>query len=379
MEIEPPSDSQRQRESTSNELLSSELSFQVHDPNTWPAVISDALWDKIVKSGLVQSQAPMNKKYPVNKHGRSFKSKYFYSTKPNGKIYKRDWLLYSSKSDSVYCLFCSLFVRNENAFCAIGRGFSDWRNFNRDAKSHESHVKHHTQFKTWLDYSKRLVSNETIDAHQQKLLNKETEHWKEVMKRLISSVQFLAQQSLAFRGHTSTLYDKNNGNFLKLMEMLAKFDPVMTDHLNRVVSTSQTHYLSNRIQNELIECLASAVTKIIINSIKESEYYSIIVDCTSDLSHEEQMAIIIRYVIFDPKENKYKIEERFLSYSVCTDQTGEGITNAICSELKKYNLDLQNLRGQGYDNGANMAGVNIGVKTRMLKENSLALPIVKKK
>lgn len=97
-------------------------------------------------------------------------------------------------------------------------------------------------------------NNQTIDAFQIKMLNKEIDHWKGVMKRIIASVQFLAQQSLAFRGHSEKLYDKNNGNFLKLMEMLAKFDPLMTDHLNRATTTTKRHYLSHRIQNELIEC-----------------------------------------------------------------------------------------------------------------------------
>ncbi|XP_055308375.1 uncharacterized protein LOC129572432 [Sitodiplosis mosellana] len=128
----------------------------------------------------------------------------------------------------------------------------------------------------------RLETNQTIDAHQQRELNKEIDHWKQVMKRLMASVQFLAQQSLAFRGHTSTLYDKNNGNFLKLIEMLAKFDPIMADHVNRATTTSKRHYLSNRIQNELIECMASSVLDSIISAVKESKYYAIMVDFHSN-------------------------------------------------------------------------------------------------
>lgn len=107
------------------------------------------------------------------------------------------------------------------------------------------------------------------------------------MKRLVACVQLLAQQSLAFRGHTAKLYDKNNGNFLKLVEMIAKFDPVMDDHLKRATTSSHRHYLSNRIQNELIDCLATCVTELITNAALECKYYTIIVDCTSDLSHVE--------------------------------------------------------------------------------------------
>ena len=74
--------------------------------------------------------------------------------------------------------------------------------------------KHRSAFKSWVDFGIRLETNQTINAHQQRELDTEIDHWKQVIKRLVASVQFLAQQSLAFRGHTSTLYDKNNGNFL---------------------------------------------------------------------------------------------------------------------------------------------------------------------
>lgn len=189
----------------------------------------------------------------------------------------------------------------------------------------------------------------------------------------MASVQFLAQQSLAFRGHTRNLYDKNNGNFLKLIEMLAKFDPVMADHVNRATTTTKRQYLSYRIQNELIECLASNVKESIINAVLESKYYAIMVDCTSDLSRVEQMSIILCYITLCSNENKYKIEERFLSFSPCKDSTGEGITNTITMELDKVKLDVQNIRGQGYDTGADMAGKTEGVQNRIIELNSRAL------
>lgn len=342
-----------------------------NDIYTWPEVLPNSFREQIVKSGM----PPIPKQrinYPQH-NGRSFNEKIFHATHPNGTSYKREWLMYSEASDSVYCLFCALFKRNANLFCAVGRGYSDWKNMKRDVASHEITFKHHSAFKSWLEFSKRLETNQTIDAEQKKLLNREIDRWKEVMKRLVACVQFLAQQSLAFRGHTSKLYDRSNGNFLKLMEMLAKFDPVMTEHLNRATTTSKRHYLSNRIQNELIDSLATCVKEFISNAVVESKYYAVIVDCTSDLSHVEQMSIILRYVALCPNENKYKIEERFLSFSPCMDSTGEGIANAIAAELEKVNLDLQDIRGQGYDNGPNMAGVIKGVQSRVLELNSRAL------
>lgn len=109
--------------------------------------------------------------------------------------------------------------------------------------------------------------------------------------------------------------------------------------------------------------------ELIINAIVESKYYAIMVDCTSDLSHAEQVSIIVRYVALCPNEKKYKIEERFLSF--VTDLTGEGIKNTIVADQEKV-LDLNDMRGQGYDNGPNVAGMIKGVQSLMLELNSRA-------
>lgn len=44
-------------------------------------------------------------------------------------------------------------------------------------------------------------------------------------------------------------------------------------------------------QNELIQIIS---TKIVQTNMKDAKYYSIIVECTSDVSHKEQMSIIVR-------------------------------------------------------------------------------------
>ena len=137
--------------------------------------------------------------------------------------------------------------------------------------------------------------------------------------------------------------------------MLAEFDPVIKEHVDRITNDQiRDHYLGPSIHNELINLLAFAIRSAIVAKAKEAKYFSVILDCTPDASHQEQMSLIIRY--FDISSGSVCIEESFLDFLDVNDTVGQGLFDVLLEELKSLELDVDNVRGQGYDNGSNMKG-----------------------
>ena len=96
----------------------------------------------------------------------------------------------------------------------------------------------------------------------------EREYWKEVLVRIIVAVKYLAKTNQAFRGDNEKIYDKNNGNFCQLIQASVEFDPVMNEHVRRIQNREiHHHYLSHKIQNELILLLVGEIKSAIVKRI----------------------------------------------------------------------------------------------------------------
>lgn len=147
-----------------------------------------------------------------------------------GKKIERKWLVYSQKLDTVFCFCCKLFSVKSTAQLA-DKGSKDWRHLSDKLKSHETSPEHLSNTFKWREATKRLETNKGIDALQQKEMEREKAHWQAVLTRIVAAVQYLAEHNLALRGTSSKINEENNGNFLGLIEMLAKFDPTMQEHL----------------------------------------------------------------------------------------------------------------------------------------------------
>ena len=70
--------------------------------------------------------------------------------------------------------------------------------------------------------------------------------------------------------------------------------------------------MSNNIQNELIKLVAEKIQDTNMKALHHAKYFSIILDCTPDISHKEQMTVILRYVQCIPNKG-IQIREAILN------------------------------------------------------------------
>ena len=112
---------------------------------------------------------------------------------------------------------------------------------------------------------------------------------REMFMKLLSSIQFLACQGLAFRGHSEGA-DAFQGNLLQLLLLRAQDSPQLEEWLRR------KEYVSPESVNEIISLMGQTVLRQLVEEIRLAHFYSLIADEATDISRLEQMCVSIRWV-----------------------------------------------------------------------------------
>ena len=93
-----------------------------------------------------------------------------------------------------------------------------------------------------------------------------------------------------------------------------------------------TTYLSPTIQNDLINFFGKKVKDLILEEIRTTKYFSILLDSTPDVSHIDQMTFIARNVKID-SNNEVQIKESFLNFFPLQGKNADEITKSILNKL----------------------------------------------
>lgn len=293
----------------------------------------------------------------------------FYSGLPNGEEVRRTWLMYSETSKKIYCLPCTLFCSNRDNCTALSyHGFNNWTHASAMLKAHEKSQMHRTNTALLIERQR----GKGIDHDIKEKYEKEKQYWRALLKRLIPVIQFLSKRGLAFRGAEDIIGSPHNGNYLGILELISLFDDFLAAHIAKYANRGKgsTSYLSPAVCNELIALLVADVRNKIISEINNAKYFALILDSTPDVSHTDQFTVIFRYV-----NKEGDPVERFLQFTPISSHKAADLEETVINILNETHIDLDNCRGQCYDNASEMSGAFTGLQTRIRDQNKYAIYI----
>ena len=88
---------------------------------------------------------------------------------------------------------------------------------------------------------------------------------------------------------------------------------------------------------------------------------------TTDVSQTEQLSLSVRLI------KDTKVRKEFLCFVPVSSTTGKDLASTILTQLFQLGLNLEHMRGQGYDGANNMSGKYRGVQSRVKELYPLAV------
>jgi len=157
---------------------------------------------------------------------------------------ERNWLLYSPSSGCVFCFVCKLFSINSKSALAT-TGFDSWSTMNR-LEQHEQSAEHRCALRV---YATHLANVQTLDKTICEQADKQKHCWREVLRRVVSTIKFLTSRGLSLRGSSETFGRADNGNFLGCLEFLAEYDSFIAGHIDKYGNVGHHTYHQPHTEN----------------------------------------------------------------------------------------------------------------------------------
>ena len=300
---------------------------------------------------------PRSVPFPARKFGkessvqRSFQASWFD---------KWQWLHYDITRDVALCFICCKAVKDrrvkvskqaEGSF--LTDGFTNWKDATVKFAKHER-----------SDFHKACTEalSSTVDIRD--MLNKqavtEKQANREYLLKVLSTVRFLARQGLALCGSG----DDSDSNLVQLLHLRAEdFSPI-----SRYLERKQLKYISHEVQNEFLSIMALQVLREIASSLQSAVFHTVMVDETTDMSNQEQVVLVFRWV-----DNDLASHEEFVGLYQTDSITSDALVAVIKDTLLRMQLKMETCRGQCYDGASSMSGAKKGVAKVLLDEEPRAL------
>ncbi|KAG5889394.1 hypothetical protein JTB14_018269 [Gonioctena quinquepunctata] len=316
---------------------------------------------------------PRNHVLPFSEHNKNNRIVKRYLN--HDHLAKYEWLLYSLVHKGLYCKFCVVFAqgsgrnKTECLKSLVQTAMTKFdKLFGKDGvlDIHDSNKYHKEAI---------LRSNTFVNCHENPTFDirnvlsegrkRQVEENRKRLVPIIRCVIFLARQNIPFCGHRDDgeLFNTsqvNEGNFRELLRFrIEAEDRVLEEHLRS--TSSKATYISKTTQNQLIHFCSEDIISTIFTKIKSAQFYRIMFDETTDISHLSQMSLVIRYLqgrevkedfvgFIDYNTEKYELDPDTMEPTERYNSTMEPVLTGkilgqIVSHVKKLNLPFMDCVG----------------------------------
>ena len=279
-----------------------------------------------------------------------------------------EWLEYSLEMDACFCYPCRMFgaqgsqfgSRPESSFTLTG--FRDWKHAtgkNGVLNGHARCFSHKQAQAAWgqckLNHTLGTTLSDCLGSSRAEAIQ-QNRHY---LKTIAEVVLLCAKQDLVLRGHREGPISNNKGNFLEILYVVAKHDPIVQKKLTK--GPRNATYTSGDIQNDMLDIMAEAIRNKITANVTKAGSYSIMADETRDCSKTEQLSIVARYVDVESAD----VHEHFLAFTEADALNAEGLCAYILQTLDTFKLDPAAIVSQGYDGALVMSSHCSGVQQQI--------------
>ena len=117
----------------------------------------------------------------------------------------------------------------------------------------------------------RKTSIGSVECHVIQGFENPRQCWRKVIERAVSVIAFLCERGPALRGKDEVIGSPSNGNYLGVIEVIAKYDSFLAQHITMFFNKGSGHtsYLSSSICEELISLMGSKVLDTIIQELNQ--------------------------------------------------------------------------------------------------------------
>jgi hypothetical protein len=280
----------------------------------------------------------------------------------------RNWVSYFKESKALFCTVCLAYGKTDdmNSFTT---GMNSWKHVHQRIEEHENSKYHEKCVEAHLMSASGRDIDSILFSQQSKRRYQEVQEKRQVLERVIEILKMIGKRGLSYRSKNDAAYTLNDdtidhGNFLEILLLLSKFDPIIKKHLDTVIGRSNDRHASNLANkgrgnlitliskttlNYIIDAMTKIIKKTISEEIKSAGMFSVQLDTTQDVSVKDQCSIIIRYVTD-------KVHERLICVANCTSSTGKGMFELFQEKLIECNINIEYCVGNATDGAANMQG-----------------------